>query len=234
MLGLSFDIEIDLQCAVQNIDELFGYPQFTAAVDIGGVLNTGVFVAEPNAETYKDIMATYEKAPSYNKGDQGFLNYYFNKTANPLPGNYNLMIKFTVSSARSHHHYHLADQQSDFVPNYSISQHLPLSLSPRILSRFYILQAKRSLGIFTFCTNVNGEKTTMDICLACGLALFAICALSWKRAACGHPPTTGKTKAVYQIFVIIVSRAIMDANTQRITNLPLSSHLTSLPSTSSI
>ncbi|KAL7319851.1 hypothetical protein PS15m_002938 [Mucor circinelloides] len=80
---------------VNNIDELFGYPQFTAAVDIGGVLNTGVFVAEPNAETYKDIMATYEKAPSYNKGDQGFLNYYFNKTANPLPGNYNLMIKFT-------------------------------------------------------------------------------------------------------------------------------------------
>ncbi|CEP13961.1 hypothetical protein [Parasitella parasitica] len=80
---------------VNNIDELFEYPQFTAAVDIGGVLNTGVFVAEPNAETYKDIMETYENAPSYNKGDQGFLNYYFNKTANPLPGNYNLMIKFT-------------------------------------------------------------------------------------------------------------------------------------------
>ncbi|KAI8644704.1 glycosyl transferase family 64 domain-containing protein [Parasitella parasitica] len=80
---------------VNKIDELFEYPQFTAAVDIGGVLNTGVFVAEPDAETYKDIMATYESAPSYNKGDQGFLNYYFNKTANPLPGNYNLMVKFT-------------------------------------------------------------------------------------------------------------------------------------------
>ncbi|KAI9482863.1 MAG: nucleotide-diphospho-sugar transferase [Benjaminiella poitrasii] len=80
---------------VQNIDELFNYPQFTAAVDIGGVLNTGVFVAEPNKETYQDIMKTYETAPSYNKGDQGFLNYYFNRSANPLPGNYNLMIKFT-------------------------------------------------------------------------------------------------------------------------------------------
>lgn len=61
-------------------------------------MNTGVFVAEPNADTYKDIMATYENAPSYNRGDQGFLNYYFNQSANFLPGNYNLMIKFTVSN----------------------------------------------------------------------------------------------------------------------------------------
>ena len=77
---------------------MFEYPQFTAAVDIGGVLNTGVFVAEPSVDTYKDIMSTYENAPSYNKGDQGFLNYYFNQSAHNLPGNYNVMIKFTVSS----------------------------------------------------------------------------------------------------------------------------------------
>lgn len=80
---------------VNPIDDLFEYPQFTAAVDIGGVLNTGVFVAEPNTDTYNDIMKTYENAPSYNRGDQGFLNYYFNQSANILPGNYNLMIKFT-------------------------------------------------------------------------------------------------------------------------------------------
>ncbi|OBZ91405.1 Glycogenin-1 [Choanephora cucurbitarum] len=80
---------------VQPLDELFDYPQFSAAVDIGGVLNTGVFVAEPNEETYRDIMATYLNAPSYNRGDQGFLNYYFNQTAHTLPGNYNLMVKFT-------------------------------------------------------------------------------------------------------------------------------------------
>lgn len=81
----------------QPIDELFDYPQFSAAVDIGGVLNTGVFVAEPNVATYQDIMNTYENTPSYNRGDQGFLNYYFNQSADILPGNYNLMIKFTVS-----------------------------------------------------------------------------------------------------------------------------------------
>ncbi|KAI9258298.1 hypothetical protein EDC94DRAFT_166796 [Helicostylum pulchrum] len=40
-------------------------------------------------------MRTYEKAPSYNRGDQGFLNYYFNQSIHPLPGNYNLMVKFT-------------------------------------------------------------------------------------------------------------------------------------------
>ncbi|KAI8088071.1 nucleotide-diphospho-sugar transferase [Gilbertella persicaria] len=79
----------------QPINELFDYPEFSAAVDIGGVLNTGVFVAEPNKGTYKDIMNTYSDAPSYNKGDQGFLNYYFNQTAHYLPGNYNLMVKFT-------------------------------------------------------------------------------------------------------------------------------------------
>ncbi|CEI98825.1 hypothetical protein RMCBS344292_12925 [Rhizopus microsporus] len=80
---------------LRPIDDLFDYPQFSAVVDIGGVLNTGVFVAEPNEETFKDIMSTYEDAPSYNKGDQGFLNYYFNQSVNFLPGYYNLMVKFT-------------------------------------------------------------------------------------------------------------------------------------------
>ncbi|KAI8367102.1 nucleotide-diphospho-sugar transferase [Blakeslea trispora] len=80
---------------VQPLDELFDYPEFSAVVDIGGVLNTGVFVAEPKEETFKDIMSTYLNAPSYNQGDQGFLNYYFNKTTHPLPGNYNILVKFT-------------------------------------------------------------------------------------------------------------------------------------------
>lgn len=91
---LSFNI---LRLYFQPIDDLFDYPQFSAVVDIGGVLNTGVFVAEPNEETFKDIMNTYEDAPSYNRGDQGFLNYYFNQSVNFLPGYYNLMVKFTVS-----------------------------------------------------------------------------------------------------------------------------------------
>ncbi|KAI8094768.1 nucleotide-diphospho-sugar transferase [Thamnidium elegans] len=84
---------------INSIDELFEYPQFSAVVDIGGVVNTGVFVAEPNTDTYHAIMRTYETAPSYNRGDQGFLNYYFNQSVNLLPGNYNLMVKFTHFSS---------------------------------------------------------------------------------------------------------------------------------------
>lgn len=62
-------------------------------------MNTGVFVAEPSNETFNNMMAVYQTAPSYNRGDQGFLNWYFNASIHPLPGYYNIMIKFTASMA---------------------------------------------------------------------------------------------------------------------------------------
>ncbi|KAJ3044398.1 Exostoses (Multiple)-like 3 [Rhizophlyctis rosea] len=64
---------------VKNIDDLFEWPEFSAVLDVGGVFNTGVFVAEPSNDTYQDMLARYRKAPSYNRGDQGFLNWYFNR-----------------------------------------------------------------------------------------------------------------------------------------------------------
>ncbi|KAI8150441.1 nucleotide-diphospho-sugar transferase [Fennellomyces sp. T-0311] len=80
---------------LQPIEELFERPQLSAAMDAGGVMNTGVFVAEPSKAIFEDMMNVYEKAPSYNRGDQGFLNWYFNQTSmHILPGYYNLMIKF--------------------------------------------------------------------------------------------------------------------------------------------
>ncbi|KAI7848926.1 nucleotide-diphospho-sugar transferase [Circinella umbellata] len=80
---------------VQQIDELFQRPQFSGAIDAGGVVNTGVFVAQPSKEIFLDMLDIYEKAPSYNRGDQGFLNWYFNQSSvHVLPGYYNLMIKF--------------------------------------------------------------------------------------------------------------------------------------------
>ncbi|KAI9489085.1 nucleotide-diphospho-sugar transferase [Zychaea mexicana] len=93
---------------VQPIDELFLQPQFSAAMDAGGVVNTGVFVAEPSSETFRDIMTIYDKSPSYNHGDQGFLNWYFNQSSSVhvLPGQYNLMIKFMhLSNLVSSHVY---------------------------------------------------------------------------------------------------------------------------------
>lgn len=88
--------EEDSNMTTQPLDELFDYPQLSAALDLGGVLNTGVFVAKPSESTFKDMMETYEDAPSYNRGDQGFLNYYFNHSTHYLPGNYNVMAKFMV------------------------------------------------------------------------------------------------------------------------------------------
>ena len=60
-------------------------------------MNTGVFVAQPSKEIFQNMLNIYEKAPSYNRGDQGFLNWYFNQSSiHVLPGYYNLMIKFMV------------------------------------------------------------------------------------------------------------------------------------------
>ncbi len=64
-------------------------------MDIGNVCNTGVFVLEPNKATYTDMLSKYKNTYSYNKGDQGFLNSYFN-TCNPIPLVYNVMPKFQV------------------------------------------------------------------------------------------------------------------------------------------
>lgn len=69
-------------------------------LDLGGAVNTGVFVAEPSERTYKEMLESYEDAPSYNRGDQGFLNYYFNESVYYLPGKYNVMPKFMVRAMR--------------------------------------------------------------------------------------------------------------------------------------
>ncbi|KAJ3144108.1 Exostoses (Multiple)-like 3 [Irineochytrium annulatum] len=83
---------------VKNIDNLFERDEMSAAMDLAGTFNTGVFVAEPNATTYADMLSVYPKAPSYNKGDQGFLNYYFTeylkeKSVHSLPTEYNVPSK---------------------------------------------------------------------------------------------------------------------------------------------
>ncbi|KAG0172384.1 Exostoses (Multiple)-like 3 [Apophysomyces sp. BC1034] len=83
----------------QNIDELFEKPQISAAIDIGGVINTGVFVAEPSASTFRHMLEVYETAPSYNRGDQGFINWYFRDAVHSLDGSYNIMAKFAHASA---------------------------------------------------------------------------------------------------------------------------------------
>ncbi|GAA5912955.1 hypothetical protein JCM8208_002413 [Rhodotorula glutinis] len=80
-------IYLDVDTAVvKNIDHLFSSKTVFAGVkDIGDVYNTGVLVFKPSKATFNDMMDTYLTAPSYNRGDQGFLNWYFsNRTTTGL------------------------------------------------------------------------------------------------------------------------------------------------------
>ena len=53
---LTFDALLLFQLVVKNIDDLFNWPEFSAVLDMGGVFNTGVFVAEPANETFHDML----------------------------------------------------------------------------------------------------------------------------------------------------------------------------------
>ncbi|KAG2171564.1 hypothetical protein INT43_008290 [Umbelopsis isabellina] len=69
------------------VDELFDRPEFSAAPDAGwpDCFNSGVFVAVPNAETYKELCALATSKGSFDGGDQGLLNTYFSSWATSAP-----------------------------------------------------------------------------------------------------------------------------------------------------
>ncbi|KAI5479115.1 glycosyltransferase family 64 protein [Pseudohyphozyma bogoriensis] len=77
-------IYLDADTAVQkNMDVLFERSDAFAGVrDLGDVINTGVFVMKPSETIFEDMLSSYIDAPSYNRGDQGFLYWYFsNRTS---------------------------------------------------------------------------------------------------------------------------------------------------------
>ncbi|KAH8548891.1 glycogenin 1, isoform CRA_c [Umbelopsis sp. PMI_123] len=61
------------------VDELFDRPEFSAAPDAGwpDCFNSGVFVAVPNKDTYKQLCDLAASKGSFDGGDQGLLNTYF-------------------------------------------------------------------------------------------------------------------------------------------------------------
>jgi glycogenin glucosyltransferase len=78
----------------QNIDSVFKWPQFSAVRDAGDTFNTGLFVLEPSLKTYKQMVDSYFSAPSYNQGDQGFINWFFrDHPKHALPVRYNVVAK---------------------------------------------------------------------------------------------------------------------------------------------
>ncbi|VDM52006.1 unnamed protein product [Angiostrongylus costaricensis] len=64
---------------LQNADELFERPEFSAAPDIGwpDCFNSGVFVYAPSLETYRRLLEFALSHGSFDGGDQGLLNEFF-------------------------------------------------------------------------------------------------------------------------------------------------------------
>merc|ERR1712142_746426 len=65
----------------QNPDELFDYPELSAAPDIGwpDCFNSGMFVFVPNMWTYNRLLQHAQTTGSFDGGDQGVLNTFFPK-----------------------------------------------------------------------------------------------------------------------------------------------------------
>ncbi|KJE89886.1 glycogenin [Capsaspora owczarzaki ATCC 30864] len=72
---------------VQNVDELFDRPEIAAAPDVGwpDCFNSGVFVFVPSAATFEKLAEHAVSTGSFDGGDQGLLNTFFDywPTAGP-------------------------------------------------------------------------------------------------------------------------------------------------------
>ena len=82
---------------IKNIDDLCDRPGFAAAPDffLPDRFNSGVMVIHPSSDTFHRMVDALPIAPSYDGGDQGFLNSFFSDwyempIASRLPVGYNL------------------------------------------------------------------------------------------------------------------------------------------------
>lgn len=82
---------------IKNCDELFCHEELSAVPDIGwpDCFNSGVFVFVPSIQTFWQLLEFAEKQGSYDGGDQGLLNSYFNNWSDDISKKlsfiYNLM-----------------------------------------------------------------------------------------------------------------------------------------------
>lgn len=81
---------------VANVDDLFQRPGFAAAPDFffPDRFNSGVIVLAPSRDTFARMVDALADSPSYDGGDQGFLNEFFGQwyampAAHRLPVGYN-------------------------------------------------------------------------------------------------------------------------------------------------
>ena len=82
---------------LKNVDELFDRPEIAAAPDffLPDRFSSGVMVLDPSEETFARMIAQLGAVSSYDGGDQGFLNNFFEgwyamPVAHRLPVGYNM------------------------------------------------------------------------------------------------------------------------------------------------
>jgi lipopolysaccharide biosynthesis glycosyltransferase len=93
---------------LQNIDDLFERPAIAAAPDffLPDRFNSGLMVIEPSTEVFERMLDALWETPSYDGGDQGFLNvfyptWYAMDISHRLPAGYNLQ-NFIFQFLRGH------------------------------------------------------------------------------------------------------------------------------------
>jgi len=93
---------------LQNIDDLFERPPIAAAPDffLPDRFNSGLMVIEPSTDTFDRMLESLWDTPSYDGGDQGFLNIFYSDwyamdVPHRLPAGYNLQ-NFIFQFLRGH------------------------------------------------------------------------------------------------------------------------------------
>lgn len=91
---------------MQNCDELFDREEFSAAPDVSwpDCFNSGVFVFRPSEQTFQDLLQFTIEQGSFDGGDQGLLNQYFN-TWRRLPFAYNVPANAAYCYLPAFYHY---------------------------------------------------------------------------------------------------------------------------------
>lgn len=85
---------------LRNIDDLFQRPGFAAAPDffMPDRFNSGVMVVEPSHALFERLQAALSTSPSYDGGDQGFLNSFW-------PDWWSMPVAHRLTSGYNMHHF---------------------------------------------------------------------------------------------------------------------------------
>ncbi|KAK9249455.1 glycosyl transferase family 64 domain-containing protein [Lipomyces tetrasporus] len=78
--------------ALENIDDVFQEPPFTATLELGGIVDDSIMLLEPNMDIYSELKKAMINS-AHLPHDIGFLNYFF-KDIHPLNPVYNVKAKY--------------------------------------------------------------------------------------------------------------------------------------------